>query len=406
MRIYNLCHAAKSYFSQIYGLTTSNRRFFQQDPALALFDVPITEVPAWDLRRIAMVRKSAGNQNFVSSAVKQSVWGKWLRRLVDSFPFNVLIGDGGLIYIIKGYRAGKKLIREKNITHVFSTFRPYSDHVIGYLLKRKFPELVWVADFRDLHVDPITMSVLFPSFQRWCNRFFLKRADLLTTVSDGLEKHLIPFNPCTFVLYNGMLHLPQADAKLESSPKFVITYTGSLFFEERDPGLLFEVLSELQEEGYQNIEVIYAGKDGQQWQTMASSYGLESQSVDLGLIPLEEARQLQRTTCINLLLTYNSPELQGNLTGKIYEYFAARRPIVALVKGVKEPELEKIFTALNAGVVVYHDETGKDKLKNYIVDQYRIWETTGVLPDQIEISGLSRFHWPQMVDRLMERLHV
>lgn len=406
LRIYNFCHATQPHFARIYGLASDNRALFQHDPGLKISGVPVTEVPTWDLRRLAALRKTSTNNPSISGSIKQSFWGRRLRRLIDSFPFNILIGDGGLIYILLGYLAAKRLVKKHGITHVFSTFRPYSDHIVAHLLKRRFPDLVWIADFRDLHIDPITQNVFFPAFQRWCNRQVLKKADLITTVSAGLEQHLSPLADRTFVLYNGILHLPEDHNGVHTGQKFTITYTGSLFFDQRDPGLLFEVLAEWMEQDQPEIELIYAGKDGTQWQELIDRYGLTAINSNRGLVALEEARRLQRNTSLNLLLTYNSPELQGNLTGKVYEYFAARRSVIALVKGVKDQELEDIFSEVDAGIVVYNTDADKKKLKDFIVNQYAIWKENGTLPDQIDQSALSRFHWPQMVRRLMKRLHA
>ena len=135
VRIFNLCQVAQHHFSTVHALTTTNRRLFQQEEGLRLSTVPVTEVPAWDLRRLAAI-KSNSNNAFISTKQKQSFWGRILRKLIDSFPFNILVGDGGLIYIVKGYVAGKKIVQQQGTTHVFSTFRPYSDHIIRLFSKK------------------------------------------------------------------------------------------------------------------------------------------------------------------------------------------------------------------------------------------------------------------------------
>ena len=182
VRIANFYREACKYFGAVHAITSANRYRLQQDPDLETGCRHITEVPAYDLRRLTLP-KNKGNTPYLSGQQQKRPFVLFLRRLVNSFPLNILIGDGGAYYIWRGYQAGKKLVEQEGITHVFSTFRPYSDHIIAYLLKRRFPQLVWVADFRDLHVDPVLRNVLWPNFQKRCNRWVLRRADVVSTVS-------------------------------------------------------------------------------------------------------------------------------------------------------------------------------------------------------------------------------
>jgi len=385
---------SRKYYARTSVLTSANRRLYQQDPSLETGATYLYEVPAYDLRRL-LLRFRDNNTVQVSTRAKKHRLYPFLSRLLDSFPLNILIGDGGLIYIIKGFQKGKKLVSEQGVTHLFSSFRPYSDHIIAYLLKRKFPHLHWVADFRDLHVDPANRNVVFPKLQKRLNRFFFRQADLITTVSKGLEEHLRYYGVPTHVMYNGISEQP-APRTSSVSTHFTVAYTGSLFKNKRRPDLLLEAVKQLVDEGYA-IQIAYAGKDGQSWKNYLRQYGLESIGVDHGMLPLDQARQLQADAQVNLLLTYSSPELRGNLTGKLYEYFAARKPVMAIVNGPRDTEIEQLFDQVNAGLVVYHQsEESVAKMVAFVKQLYKQWEAKGNVDDAISAEALQQFQWPEL----------
>ncbi|RMF25851.1 MAG: hypothetical protein D6765_09860, partial [Bacteroidetes bacterium] len=74
----------------------------------------------------------------------------------------------------------------------------------------------------------------------------------------------------------------------------------------------------------------------------------------------------------NLLLTYTAPHLKGNLTGKFWEYAAAGRPLLALVNGCPDEELEEWTAGLAAGQVFYARE-GPEPIARWLEERYREW---------------------------------
>lgn len=407
VRIHHFYQAALPWFERIYALAASNRRYFLQDPSLETGCRNIIEVPTWDLRRL-MMKKKARNAPFVSSSLKERPIVRWARRLIDGFPFNILIGDGGLVYILLGYWRARHLIQQEGITHIFSTFRPYSDHLIAHLLKRRFPHLFWIADFRDLHIDPLRKNVFWPAFQRWCNRRILRRADLVTTVSEGLKQHLKELAPRVYVLRNGMGAVTDRSVPVEESDQFTVVYTGALYEGQRDPAPLFIAISELVNKKCldpSKISLMYAGPDGQAWLQSARQAGIEYAVSSLGIISRQEALQLQCRAHLNLLLTWASPGIGGVLTGKLFEYLQAGRPILALVNGSRDPELEEILGHWQENGVFYSEGPELPAmLEQFLLRHYRIWEGTEKEIIPLDRNYLEQFSWPHQMRKLMDVL--
>jgi len=399
VRIHHFYRAALPWFAEIHALAAANRRFFLQDPSLETGCQHVIEVPAWDLRRLAM-RKKAGNAPFVSSALKGRPLIGWFRRLLDSFPFNTLIGDGGLVYILAGYLRARRLIEKKGITHVFSTFRPYSDHIIGYLLKRRFPEVYWIADFRDLHVDPLRKNVLWPAFQRWCNRRILRRADLVTTVSEGLKRHLGKLAPRVYVLRNGMGAVGESGEGVVPFEKFTVVYTGSLYPGQQTAGPLFQaVLQMLEAKTIQraDIQLLYAGKDEAVWKEWLQQYDLSDVGRSLGLVPLKEAQLIQQRAHANLLLSWSLPDGGGILTSKVYEYLAAGKPILAIVNGEKDEELEKLIDH-GIGKICYTQSPMPSKEVSLYLHSLL---TSRENPFLLKNAKREEYHWEKIMETLL-----
>lgn len=407
IRRFHLFQEFQQHFSQLFILTSSNGVLMRQDPSLTLSGIPVFPIPTYDLRRLLLSPKKQKGPT-LDTRVKSNRGFRWLRRISDSFPFNLFLDDGGLIYIWRAYLKACQLIQQESIQYIFSSFRPAADHVVAYLLKRKFPQLIWIADFRDLPVDPIRKNVLLPNWQNRWQSFALKRAHILTTVSQGLATHLERYHSRVYVLPNAIPNTNLANEVLLFQDRFTLSYTGSLYPDLQDLKLLFSCIQSLLKEGKINlsqIQLIYAGKDATTWNKYINQYELQLINNNKGLISYDEARLLQQKSHINILLSWSSTLLAGVLMAKQASYLAALRPIIALINGPRDTEFERQFRVLNAGSVFYSpDKDVSTKLKAHLLDHYSIWLNTGSLPSSISHEQLESLGWELQVSKLMAYL--
>lgn len=407
IRRFHLFQEFQQHFSQLFILTSSNGALMRQDPSLTLSGIPVFPIPTYDLRRLLLSKKKQQGPT-LDTRVKSSRGFRWFRRISDSFPFNLLLDDGGLIYIWRAYLKACQLIQQESIQYVFSSFRPAADHVVAYLLKRKFPQLIWIADFRDLPVDPLLRNTVFPNLQLRSYKHILRKASLITTVSRGLATHLAGLHPSVYVLPNAIpLKLQQQSEKLYED-RFTITYTGSIYPDQQDLTSFLTVIQQLLKEGLisiQNFQLTYAGKDGKYWDKMINQYHLQSIQHNKGLIQYDEAFALQQRSHINLLLSWSSPHLHGVMMAKQGSYLAAQRPILVIINGPQDGEWEQQFQSLQAGQIFYTaDQNLTDRLKNYLYSQFCIWQETQALPNRMMVSRLVDLSWKKETERLMAHL--
>jgi glycosyltransferase involved in cell wall biosynthesis len=322
------------------------------------------------------------------------------RKLADSFPTNIFIGEGGFIYIVLATLKGIRLVRKHKITHIYSSFRPMADHIIAYNIKLFFSDIKWVADFRDTVVDEKRNNVFLKNFQYWFLKKLLKKADVVTAVSHGVNKAISYTAPHVKTVRNGIneLFIPY---NIKEFDKFSIVYTGSLYTDLRKPVALFTSLRLLLSEKViesESFQLIYAGKDSVIWNKWIEEYGLQSISVNMGEISMSESILLQHAGNVNLLLSWSGKSQKGVITGKIYEYFAAEKPILALINGEKDEEFEQIFSKFNAGFVFY----GKDVklIKSSIISLYNDWLKSGIIHHSFNKEKLKDYSWENRIQHL------
>ncbi len=402
IRVGNFYKHARKYFQKVRVITTSNQRIFQQEEEPPRYE-SINYIPTLDFRRLLSFFQK--NVTYFSSRKKKHPVKQFIIKLIDSFPFNLLIGDGGLVYILMGYWKAKKMVKEEGITHLFSSFRPYSDHTIAFLLKLRYPQLYWIADFRDVQVDPNRKNVLLPRFQHWCNRQLLKRANLLTSVSKGYTAYLRRYNANTYCLNNGVESNQSPAALLKPFEKFTISYTGTVYPKLQNPGILFQALRSLIEEKMmeqEDLQVVLAGRDQEVWEEWLSKYDLQEILVSKGALSRSKALETQQRSHLNLLLSWSSPQLKGVLTGKLYEYLHASHPILSVINGTTDTEFEDLFEEFQAGLIAYNRKEELEKVKLFILDLYRTWKTTGQTHTMLQKHRLERLYWPQLMDQIMK----
>lgn len=231
-------------------------------------------------------------------------------------------------------RAVHELLSKERVDAILSIW-PLTSHCIAHALSRQ-RRIPWIADFPDLWSDNAAYG--YSSFRRWFERRLekntLHNAHCLTTSSPIYKeklKRLHPGKAIQAILMGfdpAILNIPPVPL----TETFTVTYTGMLYEGKRTPTKFFKALSELIQESSidsARIEVRFYGP------VLA---GTEREIADLGLssvvklspsIPLRECLQKQRESHVLLQLNWEDPNDKGVFSGKMLDYLAAMRPILA-----------------------------------------------------------------------------
>lgn len=405
-RNYFLAREASKEFDKVFvSVKRLNNAEFANNGRADNFQ--IIQNPAPDYRYFLGNKEKVG----FSEGVKRSWFSKFFIRLINSFPFNIILGEGGFVYLIASVINISRLTRRHHIGFIYSSFRPMTDHAVAYCLKRMNKKLIWTADFRDLPFDPLYKQYFCYGFQKWAMKLLLSQADVITAFSPGIAEGLRKLTHKEIVvLENGPFEeYSEKRTPVHQQKIFTIQYAGSLFQDERNPKLLLQVISELKHEQLIPADAIllkYAGKDNVQWATEVKKFGLEDISHIQGLVSRSEAAGLQAEAHVNLLLTSAHPDYQGILTGKFFELILTGHPIICLINGTADPGIEELFRKYNLGIVVYDRDEDKGRLKEFLITLFENFTRTGKTGWKIEERILDDFNWSKTVRKWKNILNL
>jgi glycosyltransferase involved in cell wall biosynthesis len=135
--------------------------------------------------------------------------------------------------------------------------------------------------------------------------------------------------------------------------------------------------------------------------TLIGKYDLEPYVKQYGLISRSEALEKQRKSQVLLLLDWNDPEETGIYTGKIFEYLAAKRPILA-VGGSEEGVISHLLCQTRAGVHCTDVETVVQMLTAWLNE----FDASGSVAYSGDDNVIFQYSQKVMAERYSEILDV
>lgn len=245
------------------------------------------------------------------------------------------VPDAQLGWIGPATRAGRRLLATWRPDLVYSTALPFSSHVVAHRLAR-LAGAPWVGEFRDLHSGNPYADV-WPRrarLDRWIEQRVMASAAAVVSISPPLTAYLADLHgkPAATIM-NGydpedFRRAPDLAAELDPG-KVTLVYTGIIYPGRRDPAVLIEALRRLGE-GRRRFEVRFYGAPLDGVMAAARRAGVDDVVRVFAPVPYRHALGLQKAADALLLLLWDSPLERGVLTGKLFEYAGAGRPVLAL----------------------------------------------------------------------------
>jgi len=288
----------------------------------------------------------------------------WMYFLSPFFCFP----DGRSLWMKNAYKEALDIIKKEKIDLIFSSSGPVSNHVLAYKIKQA-TGVKWVADWRDEWVIRPDQNVFPTPFHKmlalkW-EKKIIAAADHITTALPLLndyfrkmtDKH--KFTGIT----NGFDPADFSELSYQKTNEFKILHAGVLYGTGKN-----HVFSEaIQELNLSDLKVEFFGP---------GHY-------------LAHAEITKKMQTADLLLIILSPvDRPAVISGKLFEYMAAKRPILCL--SPESTATAKMVKNLKAGIVVApQDKEGiKEAIKNY----YEAWQKNELLPPQIDLTPFTRRH--------------
>jgi hypothetical protein len=311
----------------------------------------------------------------------------------------------------KGWRrlaveAGRDILQQQEIKALITTSPPVTTHIIAKRLKDEF-KVPWVADFRDLWTQNYyyPYSPLRKRVERRLELKTLAAADALVTVSQPAADDLRSLHKQKPVhsIPNGFDPAEVNTTPANLTGKFTITYTGNLYPGKQSPEPLFAALHDLITGGSMdasNIEVRFYGPEAGWIDKQAERYGLTDIVKQFGMVPREIALTKQRESQLLLLLKWNDPKQRGAYLAKIFEYLAARRPILAV--GGFPDVVDQLLGETKAGVC---GQTRED-IMALLPRLYQEYKSAGAVSYSGDESEISKYSHREMAKKFASVLDV
>lgn len=360
-------------------------------------DIKIIKQPIFEPYKLAAFLSSKKTKQISKGIIttkKQTFSEKFLLWIRGNF----FIPDARIFWVKPSVSYLKDYIKKEKIKTVITTGPPHSVHLIGMNLKEQL-DFKWITDFRDPWTNigyhsELKLSKRASQKHKELEAKVLNRADHVVTTSFTTKKEFeaITKKPIE-VITNGFVTNKVAVKSLDN--KFTISHIGSLL-SGRNPENLWSVIEELLAEniGFKedfNLQLAGAISDDV-LASIKEHIPNENLSV-LGYVSHNDAIKLQRSAQVLLLIEIDAKKTRGIIPGKLFEYFAAERPILAL--GPEKWDVEQLLDKTNAGL--YFNYGDRDKLKTAILSLYKAYKNDNLYVNSV---GIDKYHRKSLTEKL------
>lgn len=329
-------------------LTVTRRDTLMPDPDLLkeLGDTSVYRCADWISR--FNTKTDNENSNEGSAPFRLSRWVSVFKKLLKA----TLIPDRRVGWLLPALLLGRGLIKREGISVIFSTAPPQTPLLVGYFLSI-FTGRPLVVDYRDAWGG----NKLFSSqmhlknvLNGWLERRVLDKAALAVATTPALRLSLQELTTKSTLIYNG--YDPDDFAGLSprrlSSEKVNVVYLGG-FDGYRTATYLAQAFDTLSISEKTCLALHIIGPVSYHERTLLK--GLNGVEIHIvGTLPHRQALEYLLSANVLLLVIFPEEDSDRAIPGKIYEYLAVGKPIVAFCE--KQSALGVLLKDLGTGTIV------------------------------------------------------
>ena len=316
---------------------------------------------------------------------------------------NYFIPDARKFWVKPSVKYLKDEIENGQYDAIITTGPPHSLHLIGLNLKKELG-CKWIADFRDPwtqigYHDKLKLTESSRKKHDELEKEVLNSADHIITTSftTRAEFETKTSQPVT-VITNGFDS--EIKEKPSKNPNFQIAHIGSLL-SGRNPKNLWKALQQLLEENEsfrKKFQLRLAGKISEEVLDSIRNYGLDSHLTNEGYVSHSKALQMQREAAVLLLIEIDSEETRGIIPGKLFEYLASEKPILAI--GPEHWDAERIISETNTGKVFSYADV--QMLKDHILELFNKYQQNEIV---YGTQGIEQYHRKALTGKLAKLIN-
>ncbi len=281
--------------------------------------------------------------------------GGYAERIAVWLRGNLFIPDARKYWINPSVKFLNDYLDKHPVDAIVSSGPPHSMHLIALALKKK-RNIKWIADFRDpwTNIDyykDLMLSDAANKLHHKMEKEVLIGADEVIAVGATMAKELeLIAGRSINVITNGFDESDVTLNNIKLDKEFAIAHIGTLV-KSRNPEMLWKVISALMQENKnfaEALKIVLVGKVDFHVRQALERNNLMSKVKLVEYIPHDEVIRLQHQSQVLLLVLNDTPNAKGILTGKMFEYIAAGRPVLCI--GDTDGDAAAIIKQTNSGI--------------------------------------------------------
>lgn len=338
---------------------------------------------------------------FMSDKIRPSLAEKisvWLRG-------NLFIPDARVFWIRPSVNYLLNYLKSNPVDVIVSSGPPHSSHLIAKKIKEK-TGLKWIADFRDpwtgvYYFDDLRLTSFAKTLHRKLEKNVLNTADEIIVVGETMKQEFEALsNTPVHVITNGYDEDEYPSTALPLFEKFTISTIG-LFSKTQNNNTLWAAISQLINDDAdfaKSIQINFVGQVDGVAKNAIRKAGISEVCNFIDYVPHNKVVEFQKKSHVLLLAINRVKKPEHLLTGKLFEYLGARRPILCV--GPVKGDAAAIVNETNSGCVVDFDDI--EKIKSILLNYFRNYQNK---TETFEPLSTQKYSRKSLTEKLAKQLN-
>ncbi len=382
------------------------KNFFKN---VRIIEVPYRGDVLWWVRTLAvffgMKKEVGGLTEKIKHELHITGGHSWVDRFLMSYQTIFGYPDTEKYWYKPALKKARKVWPKENFDAIFSSSPYPTNHMVASRLAKEY-YVPWIADFRDLWSQNHGYAYwkIRQKLDTYLEKKTLKNADAIIVVVEGNKQTMEALHQKpVYLIRNGFDPELRNDPPRQLNKKFTIAYTGNIYVQNQDVGRVLRAVAELQDEkkiDATDVALNFFGPRYNWLDAEIKKLHLEAIAQQHASLPREEAIREQWAAHLLLLLGWEGVEGTKVIPSKVFEYFAALRPILA-TGGSEHDEVKRLVTQLQAGTIAVDTAS----LKRAISAYYEEYKKTGTVLYHGSAERAYDLSYPGMADQLAHILN-
>ena len=329
----------------------------------------VNKTALWNGCEIHYITDPLTAPSFMNYCIKKG--SRWSLSQILIALLGRITSDSRFIWRFKAYQKIISLYKTNSFNVVLTSFGPLTPHMIALRLRRNGYKFYWIADMRDEMSKNILISRYLTKRLIPYEYKIVNSSDLIVSVSEPLLKDFkrLCKHDHFLEIKNGYDYEEVYDVRFQS--QFTMAFIGR-FYWGINPNNWFKAFSELIHEGKlpTNCLIKIIGNNSE----LDMPPNIASNVFQLDSVIHSEA--IRMSLDVDTLVVIHPTGRKGVYTGKLFDYLATNKPILALCD--PEDVIAQLLNETKAGFTV--DNADIDGIKKMILRCYSIWKNKEVLP--------------------------